>query len=382
MQVGYALDHFEYLPIVAATTDPSPPNTPTTNNRFLFFDVNTPKIGFSGRIRKHTNGFIIRIDRDGDGLYANEEPVPCKKIIDKNVGSNPLWRCGPIRVDQRNGFQSTPFYILVQSNISYIIVYPEKAYCGRVLLSGRLFHIRINDSDLDGHLRTLFSPDPKGSHYPHCDSIAFSYTQDGRSDGSDGPVVPLARMLRIDDTLYSITITEQFKLTLTPTEPDYGYLMLKRIDFADAAFWSDAACGAFSFSGDELKLPVGRYSLKHFNVRSKDINGIPWKASNSRSLIEPTEAGLVSDFDIRPGETTLLDMGTPFQCIIEPEHKNNTIELNFKIIGKAGEPYNPRFITFAPDASMPLDFTKPDPPSFTIVDDQGGIIHHGQFEYG
>jgi hypothetical protein len=188
-------------------------------------------------------------------------------------------------------------------------------------------------------------------------------------------------MLKIDQTYYAVNVTEQFQLTLTPMQPELGRLMLKGIGSVDAKYWSDAACGYFSFSGNELVLPVGRYTLEYYNVHSTDANGITWKAGNSRSLIEPTEVGLISDFEIRPAEPTLIEMGMPLHCIIEPKQTNDAIPLNFKLIGKAGECYNPR-LSYAPDANQPSHFQTPDQPSLTIIGEQGMIIHEGQFEYG
>jgi hypothetical protein len=74
-------------------------------------------------------------------------------------------------------------------------------------------------------------------------------------------------------------------------------------------------------------------------------------------------------------------MGMPLRCVIEPKQTTDAIQLNFKLIGKAGECYNPR-LSYAPDANQPSYFQTPDQPSFTIIGEQGMIIHEGQFEYG
>jgi hypothetical protein len=304
--VRYSLDRYEYLPILVPTSNLSPFSTEPAEDHSQFFDVNTPTIAFGGCIQKLPNGYEIRIDRDRNGSFAGEEPIRGKKLTYKKPNSKIPWRFGPIQVYQKNGKRSAPFYILVQSDTPFVFAYPTTAYYGRIRLNNKLFCIYVNDSDLDGQLKSLFNPDLRGGYHPHCDSISFGNYHNDRSDDYVSPVSPLARMLKIDQTYYAVNVTEQFQLTLTPMQPELGRLMLKGIGSVDAKYWSDAACGFFSFSGNELVLPVGRYTLEYYNVHSADANGITWKAANSRSLVEPTEVGLISDFEIRPAESTLI----------------------------------------------------------------------------
>jgi len=380
-RVPYPMDTYEYLPIFVATSDHSPASTEPTKQHSQFFDINTPTISFSGSIQKRPNGYEIMIDRDCDGAFLDEEPILGKKFVYKQPSSIIPWQFGPICVHQKNGILSAPFYLIVQPIAHRVYVCPTTAYYGRIRLNNTLFRIYVNDSDLDCQLKSLFNPDLRGGYHPHCDSVSLDRYQSNHSDGYIVPVVPLARMIKIGRTLYTFNVTEQFQLTMTPTQPELGRLVLKGIDSADAKYWSDAACGFFSFSGDELTLPVGRYTLEYFNVQGTDANGITWKADSSHNLTEPSEVGLVSDFEIRFSESTSIVMGTPLNCIIEPEEKNGTIELDFKLIGKAGERYDPR-LSYAPDANQPPDFRKPSQPSFSIIDEQGATVDEGHFEYG
>lgn len=379
--VRYPLDTYEYIPIIVATSNYSVDSTEPTKEDVQLFDINTPKMAFSGCLQKQQDSYVIMIDRNREGSFSNEEPIRGKKFTYKRPSPLIPWRFGPINVRLRDGTSSAPFNLIAQPKAHRVYVCPTKAYCGRIRLNNTVFRVYLNDTDFDGRFNTLFSPDLRGSYHPHCDSISFDRFQNVHTKDYRAPVEPLSRMLKIGQVYYAIQVTEQFQLKLIQTRPEMGHWVLKGIDSVSGKYWSDAVSGLFYSSDDDLALPKGRYSLEYFDVHSTNANGIVWKATSSNDLTESPVNGLIYDFEIKPAETSLINMGAPLQCRIEHTQKNDKIQLNLKLIGNAGERYDPR-LSYTPDANKPSQFSKPSQPSFSIVNRQGVIIHEGQFEYG
>jgi len=86
-----------------------------------------------------------------------------------------------------------------------------------------------------------------------------------------------------------------------------------------------------------------------------------------------TGTGLLADFEIRPGESTALKIGPPFQIRASMRRYSRDVAITFSLEGQAGERY--RSLVKKNGAEAPE-------PSFKIVDGSGRIVHSGRFEYG
>jgi hypothetical protein len=371
----YSIDEFEYLSFLVAPSTDFPSNTAHVEDS-RYFDVNTPSIAFSGCIQERPVGYQILLDKNRDGTFSHEEPIIGEKYALRIPGSrDQQWRFGPIRVQQKDKTrQSVPFYLFsCEDRILYGC--PAKTYHGRIRLYDKFFRVYLHDADLDGKLQTLFKPDLRGPYYPYSDCIAFDFDRDGQF--GDTEVMPLAHMLKLGNQYFGIQVTDQFVLSLRPTQPDMGQADFKGVTNLDLSLWSDAVCGEIYGT----HLPAGRYTANSLCVDIADSKGRLWRAKNIRDVWTLTELGDVADFKIQANMTTSIAVGSPLQCRIEPKQREGSIILNLRLKGSGGELYSGDLL-YDSDGDGSPPFHHASNPSFSIVDETGMIFHEGQFEYG
>lgn len=133
--------------------------------------------------------------------------------------------------------------------------------------------------------------------------------------------------------------------------------------------------------------PVGTYGLYSSVVDGRDKGGA---TISLMSFMEenPTTAGVDAN------GTARLACGAPLKLRVQarrsgyrsvglldalsspPVSNVSTLEFNVDVIGAGGE----RYSTFR--KITPRDESRPDPPRFKVLDDEGEVIATGQFEYG
>ena len=85
-------------------------------------------------------------------------------------------------------------------------------------------------------------------------------------------------------------------------------------------------------------------------------------------------AGVLKDFEIKPGETTAFKIGPPFQiqASLQRYDQNPNVAIGFELQGQGGERYYQRPAKNGKEAPEP---------SFKILDGAGQVVHSGQFAY-
>ena len=84
-------------------------------------------------------------------------------------------------------------------------------------------------------------------------------------------------------------------------------------------------------------------------------------------------AGGLSEFEIRPGESTAFTIGPPFQIRASMRRYSQDVSITFSLEGQAGERYR---------SLVKRNGVEAPEPSFKIVDRSGRVAHSGRFEYG
>jgi len=131
--------------------------------------------------------------------------------------------------------------------------------------------------------------------------------------------------------------------------------------------WSNAAHQFLQGSRGIWRLPAARYAAVALELNEED-SGALWTFEMGKA-----GAGLLADFEIRPGEATAVKIGPPFQIRASLRRYSQNVSLTFDLEGQAGEQY--RSLAKKNGAEAPE-------PSFKIVDGSGWVARSGRFEYG
>jgi len=83
--------------------------------------------------------------------------------------------------------------------------------------------------------------------------------------------------------------------------------------------------------------------------------------------------GDLSTIRVKNNDTTVLQLGPPFQIKPEVRHTGSRVSIDFNIIGKAGEHY--RNVIMQNNKRAPA-------PKVKIIDEDGNVLASGKFEYG
>ena len=137
----------------------------------------------------------------------------------------------------------------------------------------------------------------------------------------------------------------------------------------------------------ELRLRTGYILEKNVTVRSEDspvnlAGGIyrPGKIAISKELGEDLWKlesfgppwGALSEITVKPGKTVVIKFGPPLVAKAEVIIDGRNVSIGYAIAGQSGEHYE----------SITRNGRAPELPRFEIVDQSGGVLLSGQFEYG
>jgi len=308
------------------------------------------------------------LDTDADGLFSDEtEYVGTWQRIFKLTRTYYFGfvKTGPgIPGAQAGAFNAQC------SDGKWLMCYPAFSRQGTVALEGKTCRMALVDCDFDGRYDACFVPPARGSREPGCDVLAMDLDGNGRFDlGPEGEseIVPLSRLVELGGRYYDMEVAEDGRVvTFRRATPEYGTLDVGGAD-VKMTLWSNMAHQYLQGSRGTWRLPAGRYAAVSLELNEED-SGALWTFEMGK-----TGAGLLADFEIRPGESTAVKIGPPFQVRASMRRYSRDVSITFSLEGQAGERY--RSLVKKNGAEAPE-------PSFKIVDGSGRIVHSGRFEYG
>jgi hypothetical protein len=83
--------------------------------------------------------------------------------------------------------------------------------------------------------------------------------------------------------------------------------------------------------------------------------------------------GDLSTIRVKNNETKVLKLGPPFQIQTKVHRRVKVVSIDFAIIGRAGERYR---------NSIMLNNKRAPAPKVKIINENGGVLASGKFEYG
>ena len=256
------------------------------------------------------------------------------------------------------------------SDGKWLMCYPAFSREGAVALEGRRCKMALVDADFDGRYDGRFVPPARGFREPGCDILALDLDGDGKfrfHDDGDSEIVPLCRLVKVGPRYYDMEVAEDGSVaTFRRATPEYGTLDLGGAE-VKMTLWSDVAHQFLQGSRGTWRLPAGRYSAIALELNEED-SGARWTFEMGK-----TRSGLLGEFEIRPGESTAVKIGPPFQIRASMRRYSQNVSITFDLEGQAGERY--RSLVKKNGAEAPE-------PSFKIVDRSGRVAHSGRFEYG
>ena len=256
------------------------------------------------------------------------------------------------------------------SDGKWLMCYPAFCREGTVSLEGRTCKLALVDADFDGRYDGAFVPPARGRREPGCDILALDLDGDGKfrfHDDGSSEIVPLSRLVKVGACHYDMEVARDGSVvTFRRATPEYGTLDLGGAD-VKMTLWSDVAHQFLRGSRGTWRLPAGRYATLALELNEEN-SGALWTFEMGKA-----GAGSLGDFEIRPGESTDVKIGPPFQVRASLRRYSQNVSITFDLEGQAGERY--RSLVKKNGAEAPE-------PSFKIVDRSGRVAHSGRFEYG
>ena len=320
------------------------------------------------------------LDADGNGELSQERSWGATLIREgKDFGNT--WRFGPISPisQDSSGEAESGFYVdcFQVSAPAPLFTRPVSFKTGKLRLAGRTYRVAVVDGDCDGRFRSLLSlPLDRAWRLPECDVFAIDWTRDGEfgfSPFGGSEVVPLGHLIQMANTYYALDIApDGTSLTLTATKPEFGTLVIEpNGPTVGLKLWSDAADQYLQ--GRQWQLPAGKYKAIHATLETRDTSGDVWSFSSNLSSAF-TRLGVLEFFEIRPGETTTIRIGSPFVVKAEVQKMSaGMVSIDAVLVGYAGEQYQ---------AGFQRNGKRAPEPTFQIVDEKGRVLVADKFQYG
>jgi len=312
----------------------------------------------------------LYLDTDGDGLFSDE-----KEYIGTWLSIFRLTRTylfGP--VSSRNSdtvIKAGQFYAEC-SDGERITFRPAFYRRGQVDLEGRTYEIALIDTDFDGKYNEYFVPPIAGSRDPRCD--VFAIDLDGNSkfnfgEPGDSEIMPLGRLIKINGQYYNMDVAEDGEtIKFRQSKPQFGTLSLEGKQ-AKLALWSDVGHQRVSGSNGRWLLPTGKYSVIELELTEPDSDGNRWTFDTLKAR---AWEGQLGDFEIKPGQTTSIRIGPPFQVKTFMKDSGRNALVGFHLEGQSGELYVP---------GAKKNGKEVPEPQFKIIAVSGQTVHSGQFEF-
>ncbi len=312
----------------------------------------------------------LYLDTDGDGLFSDEKEYVGTWLSIFRLTMTYLF--GP--VSARHGDTETKagqFYAECSDgkNITFRPAFYRR---GQAVLEGKSYQIALIDTDFDGKYNKYFAPPIANSRDPRCDVLAIDLdgnSKFGFEKPGDSEIMPLSRLIKIHGQYYSMNVAEDGgSIEFRQAKPQFGTLSLDGKQ-AKLALWSDAVHQRLSGSNGRWLLPAGKYSAVELELTEPDSAGNRWTFDTIKAR---AWAGELGDFEIRPGRTTSIQIGPPFQIKTFMKDAGRNALVGFHLEGQAGELYVP--------GAKKNGVVVPDP-QFKIISAAGQTVHSGQFEF-
>jgi len=321
--------------------------------------------------RSISNGQVkLYLDTNGDGLFSDE-----KEYVGVWLSIFSLTRTyqfGPVLTRQPgSGAGGSSFYARC-SDGEWLTFYSVSYRGGRVVLDDRTYEIALVNADFDGRYNKYFAPPAASSRDPRCDVLAIDLNGDSKfqyGEPGDSEIMPLGRLIKINNQYYSLDVAEDGStIQFRQAKPEFGTLSLEGKQ-AKLALWSDAIHQRVSGLNGKWLLPAGKYSVVELELTEPDSEGNRWTFDTIKAR---AWEGQLGDFEIRPGQTTSIQIGPPFKVKTFMRAIGRNASIGFHLEGQAGELYVP---------GAKKNGVEVPEPQFKIIDIAGQTVHSGQFEF-
>ena len=340
---------------------------------YFALDIDDRKVhGITYRSTHRTKRAKLRLDTDGDGLLSNEREYVGTWLSIFRLQT--IYAFGPISIRHTgDGAAASQFYLHC-SDGRYVILYATR-YCeGRVKLDGRTYEMALVDCDYNGKYNDVLVPPVKNSREPGCDSIAIDLNGNSKFD-FDKPgvseLMPLSRLVKIDESYYHLDIADNGQIVeFRRAKPAFGTLDLGD-ENVNIKLWSDAGHQNVFSSKGKWRLPAGKYSAIELKLTETDSGGNRWLFDTEKAR-GGAGAGKLGAFEVRPDETTVFEIGPPFQVKSSMEKHGRDAWVKFYLEGRSGELYVP---------GAKKNGKEVPEPQFQIISETGQTVHSAQFGF-
>jgi hypothetical protein len=306
------------------------------------------------------------LDLDGDGLWSDERAYVGRWL--RMFALHATYEFGPVYLRQGSSQPGGDVFYPRCSDGKWLTFYPAFYRDGTVVLEGRTRRVTLVDTDFNGRYNEMFEPPARGSRDPNCDVISFDCDKfvDMPSGGRRGIAVtmPLSKVINLDGRYYGVEVPEDGStIEFRKAEPAFGTLDFGGKEIA-AEFWSDAGPQEVNGVRPTWRLPAGKYYLRSLHLTETE--------QGNRWAFKLTAPGGLKDFEIKPGQTTKLKIGPPFQArgVFRRFAYNPDVQVRVDLEGQAGERYS---------AIVTKNKQKVLEPSFKVIDGSQQVVKTGQF---
>ncbi len=321
--------------------------------------------------RSISNGQVkLYLDTDGDGLFSDE-----KEYVGIWLSIFQLTRTylfGPVSARHGDTVTKSGQFYAECSDGERITFRPAFYRRGQVNIESKTYEIALIDTDFDGKYNRYFVPPITGSRDPRCDVLAIDLNGDSKlrfDEPGISEIMPLGRLIKINNQYYSVDVAEDGgTIEFRKAKPQFGTLSLEGKQ-AKLALWSDAGHQRVSGSNGRWLLPAGKYSVIDLELTEPDSEGNRWTFDTLKGR---AWEGQLGDFEIKPGQTTSIQIGPPFQVRTFMKAIGRNASVGFHLEGQAGELYTPGAKKNGVDVPVP---------QFQIISAAGQTVHTGQFEF-
>jgi hypothetical protein len=308
--------------------------------------------GITYRSTRPPKEVMLILDLDGDGLWSDERPYIGKR--NQLLSYCASYEFGPVYLKQGSSRPGGDAFYPQCTDGKWLTFYPAFYRDGTVVLEGKTRRVTLVDTDYDGRFNEMFKPPARGELDPNSDVIAFDCASfedmpgGGRRDIS--VAMPLSKVINLEGRYYGIEVSEDGSIIeFRRAEPAFGTLDFGGKEIA-ARFWSDAGPQEVNGVNPTWRLPAGRYYL-----RSMDLTEVE---QGNRWAFKLTRPGELESFEIKPGQTTAIKIGPPFQArgMFRRFAYSPDVQVRVDLEGRAGERYSA--IVTKNDQKVPAPFAR------------------------
>lgn len=321
--------------------------------------------GITYRSTRPPADVMLILDLDGDGRWSDEKAYVGRRQWIFQLTAT--YGFGPVYLKQGSSKPGGDVFYPQCSDGKWLTFYSAFYRDGTILLDGATRRITLVDTDFDGRFNEMFEPPARDDDDPGSDVIAIDCgsfePMRGGGRRSRAVIMPLSKVINLDGRYYGVEVPEDGStIEFRRAEPAYGSLDLGGKEVA-ADFWSDAGPQEVNGVRPTWRLPAGKYYTRSLDLTETD--------GGNRWAFEMTEPGGLDDFEIKPGQTTKLKIGPPFQArgSLRRYPYNPDVRVRVDLEGQAGERYSA--IVTKNDVKVPE-------PSFKVLDGAQRAVLSGQ----